>query len=111
MPQKALRDTPVEKTVVKAIATYIRARGGYVVKQHGSQYTEVGVPDLLCCYAGTFMGIEVKRDHPASKASEAQVRHIERITNAGGLAFVARKVEDVKPYLDGIDAVKDRQNA
>ena len=52
-----------------------------------------GVPDILGCYKGRLIGIEVKT--PRGVVSGDQERFIKNLNEAGGLAFVARSVEDV----------------
>jgi hypothetical protein len=47
---------------------------------------------------GRFLAIEVKR--PGNKASPEQQQFIDTINEAGGLAFVARSVEEVERALD-----------
>jgi Holliday junction resolvase len=103
MARKALIDVPLEKQVLDAIRKYLRSKGAYVVKQHGSGMSEAGVPDLLCCYKGRFIGIEVKRNHVQSRVSKIQEQHLLRIRAAGGIAIVARQVQDVREVLEAID--------
>jgi hypothetical protein len=55
----------------------------YTLKTHGDQYTAPGIPDILCCIEGTFVGIECKmwRGRP----SAAQALHMRDIIAAGGI--------------------------
>ena len=57
-----------------------------------------GVPDILCCYQGQFIGIEVKA--PGGKVSPVQVANLERIRRNGGHALVAYSWPQVKLFLD-----------
>jgi penicillin-binding protein-related factor A (putative recombinase) len=52
-----------------------------------------GVPDIIGCHNGRLIGIEVKA--PRGIVSPAQQAFLDRITAAGGIAFVARSLEDV----------------
>jgi len=52
----------------------------------------IGIPDLLCCVDGLFIGIEVKR--PGKKATPAQALIIDRIRKAGGWADVATSASE-----------------
>ena len=52
-----------------------------------------GVPDLICCFKGRLVGIEIKAEKGI--VSDYQKEFIDRINKAGGLAFVARSVDDV----------------
>ena len=47
----------------------------------------VCIPDLLCCYCGVFIGIEIKR--PGKKPTPAQVLMMKQIRDSGGIAGVA----------------------
>lgn len=54
----------------------------------------IGTPDILVCYKGRFIAIEVKSD--TGRLSQEQKQVIDDINlNGGGLAFTARSVEDV----------------
>lgn len=92
--------TPSEKSIVDAITKYLRIKGAYVVKQHGSQYGRAGVPDLLVCYKGKFYGLEVKKPI-GGVTSKLQLIELMRIKEAGGVAQVVTSVEDVRGIIDG----------
>jgi len=85
-----------EQDIVAKIQKYIKARGGYVVKTITSN--RAGVPDLLCCIEGRFLGIEVKA--PGGKVSALQLANIAMIEAAGGLGLVAYSAAEVREYLE-----------
>ena len=89
-----------EKTIENNIKTYLKSKGAYYFKHHGNQYSQVGVPDIIACYKGRFIGIEVKNE--TGKTSPLQDVNIQQIKNAGGISFVARRVEDVRKVIDNI---------
>lgn len=90
-------ETPLQER----IQTLIRQRGGYVVKQHGDMISEPGIPDLLACYRGIFLGIEVKvNDNTPSKQQGIQCR---KIWQRGGIAMVTWTTDDVISVLSFID--------
>lgn len=91
-----------EKKVENSIKKYLDSIGAYYVKQHGSAFTKVGIPDILACVNGKFVAIEVKKTG-GGVVSEAQKVHIENIIKAGGIAFVADNVEIVKDKLKHIE--------
>ena len=62
------------------------------------QCNERGVPDLLLCYNGKFIALEVKSD--TGRASNIQQAQMQRIRKAGGTAEIVRSVEDVKEILE-----------
>jgi len=89
-----------EKSIENKIKSYLKSVGAYYVKYHGNQFSQVGVPDILACYKGYFIGIEVKNE--TGKTSPLQDVNIELIKEAGGISFVARSVEDVRKVIDNI---------
>lgn len=64
--------------------------GRYRMKQ--SVHRKLGISDILCCYKGRFVAIEVKRK--GGKLSEHQERYLKDVNASGGLGFVARSIED-----------------
>jgi hypothetical protein len=90
-----------EKNLENALRARIRAVGGWEVKIHGDQWT-AGIPDLLACYKGHFLGLEVKA--PTGHPSELQLQRIRMIRLAGGIAEVIYNME----LLDEIIATIDR---
>ena len=76
-----------EKVFENKLKKYLKSKGAWVLKYWGgSVYTQAGVPDLLVCYNGKFIGIEIKAE--TGHASELQLNTIEQIKKAGGIAFV-----------------------
>jgi len=64
-----------------------------------SRYVAKGTADILCCYRGQFLAIEVKRPKsefgPKTYPSKDQKSFLEKIDAAGGFAMVARSVDEV----------------
>jgi penicillin-binding protein-related factor A (putative recombinase) len=56
-----------------------------------------GIPDIIGCYKGRMIAIEVKA--PKGKVSPYQEQFIRQINEAGGLAFVARDIDTVIDQL------------
>ena len=67
---------------------FLNTLGVYVIKIWGGGFQSAGVPDLVICANGKFIGLELKVDD--NKASEIQTYHLEEINSAGGVAFVFR---------------------
>lgn len=87
-----------EKTIENKIKEYLTEIGAWYIKYHGTKMTRSGVPDLLVCYKGRFVGIEVKA--PNEQPTELQKYHIRKIREAGGIAFVADNLQIVKDNLE-----------
>lgn len=90
-----------EKNIENKIKSYLKSKGAYYFKHHGNQFSQVGVPDIIACYKGRFIGIEVKNE--TGKTSPLQDYNLEAIKKAGGYSLVARSVEDVKQVIELID--------
>ena len=69
----------------------------YIIKVHGNPYQMAGVPDLLMCVQGKFIGIEVKM--PGNAPTALQYVHMERIKTAGGGAAWVNNVEDAVIFV------------
>lgn len=52
----------------------------------GGQFTKAGIPDIIACVNGRFVGIEVKAS--GGKPSELQILNLRKIHNAGGYAVL-----------------------
>ena len=93
----------LERDVVASIKKYLASLGSAVFfwKEHGGPYGSSGVPDIICCYKGRFLGLEVKL--PSGKLTELQKRAIEKINRAGGIACRVESVDDVKEVIARVD--------
>lgn len=60
----------------------------WYVKVWGGGFQRAGIPDLLVCYKGYFIGIELKNE--VGQATEIQKYNITSIQNAGGYAIILR---------------------
>ena len=58
-----------------------------------------GIPDLLLCVDGRFMGIELKVGN--NQPTKIQKYVIERIRASGGSTTVCRSVDEVKNFMKG----------
>lgn len=88
----------MERTIVEKIKTAYAARGIFLVKIHGSQMQVGGIPDLLGCWRGRFVGLEVKQ--PGEHATPLQSYVLKEIEKAGGLAAVVHSLTEALHFLD-----------
>lgn len=96
---------PKETALVSKIIRALKARGGWWIKIHGGASQETGVPDILGCYRGRFVAIEVKLPVPGrNAASPRQQLQIERIITNKGVARVVETTEEALMMLDQIDS-------
>lgn len=87
-----------EKNIENKIKTYLSSVGAYYFKHHGGKYSQVGVPDIIVCYKGRFVGIEVKNEK--GQLSILQTRNLKRIADNGGIAIAVRSLEEVKEVFE-----------
>lgn len=82
---------------------YLSSNGVYVVKFNASGTSKVGVPDLLACINGSFVGIEVKKEDGV--ISDAQQMNILQIRKSGGCAICVKpsNFEDIKECLEELN--------
>ena len=90
----------LEKTIQASIIKWLRSKGIYTVKIQSGYYGKAGVPDILVCYKGHFLGFEVKR--LGNKATELQKNNIKQIISSGGQAFVVYSLEEVKKVINSV---------
>lgn len=75
-----------EKVFEKKVKAFLREQGAYYLKTWSNGVQRRGVPDLLCCINGYFVGAELKADD--GEPSELQLKNVEWIRKAGGFAMV-----------------------
>lgn len=108
MRSKRCREAaPLERDVQASILAYLESVGVYAIRiNSGAMAGEYkgrkrfvrftnrpGCSDIIACWRGRFVAIEVKRDGGA--ATLRQQQFMAEVRRAGGIAFVARSVEDV----------------
>lgn len=76
-----------EKNFENRIKDFLKRQGCWFVKYWGGgQYTKKGVPDLLVCCNGRFIGIEVKAEK--GRASPLQKYNLQMIDKSGGYGIL-----------------------
>lgn len=65
---------------------FLEEQGAWFVKFFANSYTKSGIPDILACVNGYFVGIEVKAQN--GTPSELQLYNVRKIRKAGGFAMV-----------------------
>lgn len=105
-----------EAKVKKAIKDWLRTQNIYFISPIGGPYAEHGVPDIIICYYGTFVGCEVKAPIKIGKSgkplksygtTKLQDDHIRRIIASQGYAFTVRSLEELQRELHKIDTLEE----
>lgn len=75
----------------------------WVLKTWSNGIQRAGIPDLIVCLNGHFVGIEVKAEK--GKPSELQKYNIKKIKEAGGIAMIVYPddFEDLKKLLERLN--------
>ena len=92
-----------EGKLVGKVKAALEERGARVVKIVASEesYQEKGISDLLVCYRGFFIAMEVKTNTGAP--SPLQRQFLLSVRRAGGLSAVVRSVAAAIMLLDQCD--------
>ncbi len=90
-----------EQDYQRKIVQYLESRGAYVVKVVAA--SKKGVPDVLACYKGRFLAIEVKTPTTRANVSKLQDYNLDKVSEAGGYSGVAVHIDDINPMLNSID--------
>lgn len=77
--------TPEGRVKRKAVAE-LKKLGMYIFFPATGGFGRSGVPDIVCCYKGKFIGIECKAN--GNKPTALQQSNLEEIVNNGGIAIV-----------------------
>lgn len=75
-----------EKIFENKIKRWLNDHGCYFVKFFANRMTKKGVPDILACVNGYFVGIEVKSDD--GTPSDLQIYNVRQIRESKGFAYV-----------------------
>lgn len=71
----------------------------------------VGIPDIIGCWNGWFVGIETKAPGKMANVTPNQKMRLAEIEKAGGLALVIDDVEVLRSILNGIEKQKAEMQA
>jgi len=78
-----------EKWVKQQVVKLLKERGIYYFFPIAGAYSSVGVPDIVACVRGRFVGIECKAGN--NRPTELQYRNLEAIRNNEGIAMVVNE--------------------
>ena len=78
-----------ESKVKLAVVKLLKQYGVYFFFPATHGYGRSGVPDIICCIGGKFLGIECKAGK--NEPTALQQREINQIQAAGGMAMVVRE--------------------
>jgi hypothetical protein len=89
-----------EGKVKAAVKKYLQAQGVWFWMPVSNGMGQVGIPDFICCFNGTFIAIETKAPGKLSNVTANQQRVIDEIKSHGGLALVVDSVDSIVPTIE-----------
>jgi len=89
----------LENTLQRKIQKFLKDKlpKAVIWKNHGNQYSVIGLPDIMCVYKGNIVCIEVKI--PGNKPTKLQEVTLKKLEDAGAICCVAYSVADVEKLL------------
>lgn len=95
-----MAETP-ERKVKRKVMACLKDMGAYCTMPVTGGFGNSGVPDILACYKGRFVGIECKAK--GGKPTALQLHNLNHICNTGGIALVIDEsnVEILQQLIDG----------
>lgn len=89
----------LESKIQKDILAYLRKNKIFHIRFQ-AQSNINGIPDIICCYNGLFIGLELKQEK--GRATELQKRKLDAINNAGGIGRIIKSIEEVEELFKEI---------
>lgn len=101
-----MAETP-EKKVKRKVAAILQKYGAYYFYPVTGGFGKSGVPDIIACYHGYFIGIECKAGKNGTSA--LQELNLEQIRKAGGISHVINEenIEEVDATLRRISPLPE----
>lgn len=94
-----MAQTP-EGRVKADIKKFLKAHGVWFFMTTTGGFGKSGVPDFVCCWKGSFVGIEAKAPGKRFNTTVLQDDEILAIHQAGGAAIVVDNVDQLLPLLE-----------
>lgn len=94
----AQRESRLSRQIQKAL----RAKGYFCFKVHGTEMVMAGLPDIIVCANGYFIGLETKLPEKRSHTSPRQDFVHEQIERAGGTAVVVTSVREALAAVERV---------
>ena len=90
-----------EAKAKKNVVDQLKSMGAYYFYPITGGYGASGVPDIVACYQGKFIGIECKADR-TKKPTALQLKTMKEIEEQGGKCFVVYDDETIQEVVDYI---------
>lgn len=94
-----------EGRIKDAVCRYLKSLGVWHFRAFMSGYGKSGIPDIVCCFRGRFLSIEVKREGCAP--TPRQVLRMDEIRRAGGAAIWGDSVDGIVEQIKTVFGLDD----
>lgn len=99
---------PREKDFEKKVKIFLDSLGheAWYFKHWAGAYSKSGIPDIIACISGHFVGIELKKED--GTPSPLQIRNIKLIKEAKGYSYILYPKDfetfkkDIRALIDGL---------
>lgn len=98
-----------EAILTNKILRALRGEGGFWFKTHGGSYQTSGLPDIVGCYEGYFVGLEVKLPETIQNLSMRQAAILSAIEHSGGIQRVVASTLDALQVTRSIRMMHDER--
>jgi hypothetical protein len=95
-----------EAAVKDAVKKYLKERGAWYFMPVSNGMGQSGIPDLICCYRGYFIGIETKAPGKRNQTTANQDRVIRQINEAAGAAWVVDDPAQLDELFTTVDVLR-----
>jgi hypothetical protein len=87
-----------EAKVKDKVCDYLKSRDIWYFRPYMAGYGKSGIPDLICCISGRFVGVEVKRE--GKVPTPRQDLRMQEIHRAGGRSIWGDSAERIIAQLE-----------
>ena len=100
----------LESALQRKIQKYLKDNlpNAVVWKNHGNQYSVIGLPDIMCVYEEKIICIEVKM--PGNTPTKLQEITLNKLKEAGAITGIAYSIEDVQKILENNKLPRRNEN-
>jgi hypothetical protein len=93
-----------EGRIKTAVKRWLVERGIWYFLPVSNGMGRHGIPDIICCYQGRFLGLEIKAPGKRRTVTPNQIRELRAIKQAGGIALI---VDDLQILEQALGASND----
>lgn len=98
-----MTESEIQSEIMNYLEAVILPHQGVVYRsqpsrRRGHHRSESGMPDVILCYRGRWVGLEIKK--PKGVKGTKQIEFKARIEKAGGIYEFVHSVDEVKAVID-----------